>query len=115
MNSRPIRVLPSPAAPSTRITLPLRIPPKKMGLQDVQGGDDRAARIAQQAREVLRPEQADRVAVQEDQHIPMAERFNAQGLEPAFDLMVWRVFPIHSVRHCYSIAGQDAETLPCSA
>ena len=42
------------------------------GFQDVQGDDDRVARIPQQAGEVRRAEQGRLVAGQEDQHIPLA-------------------------------------------
>ena len=35
------------------------------------------------------------MAVQEDQHIPLAWRLNAQSLEPAFDLKVWLVVLSH--------------------
>src|SRR5438552_10101042 len=45
------------------------------------------------------------MAVQEDQHVPLAERVNAQSLEPAFDLKVWLVVLSHPSRPCELESG----------
>jgi hypothetical protein len=55
-------------------------------LQNVQGGDDRAAGIPQEARDKIGADEAALMTVQKDQHIPLTERFDTQGFEPAFDL-----------------------------
>ena len=59
--------------------------------------------------EVVRAGQASLVAVQEDQYVPLAQRFHPQGLEPALDHGVRGVILVH--RQALSVGGRRTRSL----
>jgi hypothetical protein len=80
-------------------------------LQGIQGPEHRLGCIAQQVSKVICTDQTDLVMIEEDQHIPLAERFNACGLEPTPDLGVLRSIRLHDPASLVGgPAGREAST-----